>query len=159
MGLLPTSTVQDKRRSSLKNMAEQLISSKQETLSSDQLQIALLNDISKKLSKLIGLQGKIYAEHLNEADSGEYLEFEKTASTIEETYYTKEYISHYIRSYSIENTGASDIVFGHNSFKSKRYNTVSPGEEREFAYNRKVIRDIYVKTSSGTSTYVLTLMW
>jgi len=128
-------------------------------VTSDQYIILLLQDISKKLSKLLGLQGQIYAEHLNEADAGEYLEFEKTASITEETYYTKEYIGHYIRSYSIENSGATDIVFGHNSFKSKRYNTVSPGEEREFAYNRKVIRDIYIKTSSGTSTYVLTLMW
>ena len=121
--------------------------------------VIYLTDISKRLAKNNVLLGKIYAEHLSEADSGEYLEFEKTASITEETYYTKEYISQYIRSYSIENTGATDIVFGHNSFKSKRYNTVSPGEEREFAYNRKVIRDIYVKTSSGTSTYILTLMW
>ena len=45
-------------------MADKQITSMKEVVSSDQLQISLLSDISDKLSKLLVLQGKIYGELL-----------------------------------------------------------------------------------------------
>ncbi len=45
-------------------MAEKQIASMKEVLSSDQMQISLLSDISDKLSKLLVLQGKIYGKLL-----------------------------------------------------------------------------------------------
>ena len=45
-------------------MTDKQITSIKEIVSSDQLQISLLTDISDKLSKLLVLQGKIYGECL-----------------------------------------------------------------------------------------------
>ena len=45
-------------------MTDKQIASIKEVISSDQMQIALLTDISDKLSKLLVLQGKVYGELL-----------------------------------------------------------------------------------------------
>jgi len=45
-------------------MTDKQIASIKEVISSDQLQISLLTDISDKLSKLLVLQGKIYGKLL-----------------------------------------------------------------------------------------------
>lgn len=130
-----------------------------ETLSSDQLLIALLGDISKKLSKMLSIQGKILGELLDSADSGEYFIFEKTATTTTDIVYMKDLLGHYARGYTLKNNGLVDIQVGHNVDISKRYTTVSPTSEVSFSFNRKKIRSIYTKTDSGTSTYTLTLIW
>lgn len=135
------------------------VATTKETLSSDQLEIALLNDISKKLSKLLGITGKLLAESLNEADSGEYLVLEKTATTDVEIYYMKDLTGHYVKGYSLENTGTTEISVGHNADKSQRYTSIPAGGITSFSFNRKNIRSIYIKTDSGTSTYKLTISW
>ena len=48
-------------------MTDKQIASMKEVLSSDQLQISLLTDISDKLSKLLVLEGKIYGELLQQS--------------------------------------------------------------------------------------------
>lgn len=128
-------------------------------VSSDQYTILILQDISKKLSKLLGLEGKIYAELLSEADEGEYLIFEKTATTNVDILFMRDLLGHYAKGYTLKNNGAVDIQVGHNSDLSKRYSTVSSTSEASFSFNRKKIKSIYVKTNSGTSSYTLTLIW
>lgn len=140
-------------------MPEKITEPIKETLSSDQLQIELLKDISKKLSKLLGIDGKIYSELNSEADEGEYLVLEKTANTTEDIIFMKDFVGHYIKGYTLKNNGNVDIQIGHNSDLSKRYSSVSSVSEVSFSFNRKKVRSIYVKTNSGTSNYTLTLMW
>ena len=118
-----------------------------------------LNDISKRLAKNNQLLSKIYDELNSEADEGEYLIIEKTATASVDTIYLRDLVGHPIKSYSIENTGAVDINVGHNIDISKRYSTISASTTITFSFNRKKIRSIYVNTSSGTSTYKLILMW
>jgi hypothetical protein len=130
-------------------------------ISGDKLIIILLDDINKRLSKQTELLGKIYGELSSEADEGEYLVLNKTATDDVEILYMKKFVGHYVKGYTLENTGVIDIYIGHNVDKSKQYSVVSGGDNVSFSFNRKKIRSIYIKTDSGagTSTYKLLISW
>lgn len=129
------------------------------TRTAEETVIIYLNDISKRLAKNNQLLSKIYGELNSEADEGEYLVIERTATTSTDVIYLRDLVGHPIKSYSIENTGSADINIGHNIDISKRYSVISAGDTLSFSFNRKKIRSIYINTSSGTSTYKLTLSW
>lgn len=131
----------------------------EQQVTSDQYTILLLQDISKKLGKLLGIQGKILAEGIDGADSGEYLVIEDTATTTINTVYMKDLIGHYVKGYTLQNDGANEIHVGHNIELSKRFSSVNATESLTFSYNRRKIKNIYIQSISADSDYRLLLQW
>lgn len=130
------------------------------------------------LRKQADIQNNILKELKNWADVGEYYLVQGTATTtltdnlidIPATLGMPEIK---VSAYMIINDGTvNNIRVGHNvttgmvtsatdivgQARSKFYN-VRPGEDITIRYNRKVIENIYIITSAGTSAFRLWLFW
>jgi len=78
-------------------------------------------------------------------------------------------LQHPVKGYIIKNDGANTIEVGHNITTSSidsnvqtgsaRFYPVFAGEQHEEMFNRKVIRNVYIRTNAGTSAYRLWLLW
>lgn len=140
--------------------------------------VVTLDDISRKLSELLILNGSV--EKLNKAilkelkdadDEGEYLFVSGTATTDLSLNITDllGIIGHPVKGYIIKNDGANIIQVGHNITASSidsnvqtgsaRFYPVFVGESHKEMFNRKVIRNVYIRTTVGTSAYRLWLLW
>lgn len=140
--------------------------------------VVTLDDISRKLSELLILNGSV--EKLNKAilkqlrdadDEGEYLFVSGTATTDLSLNITDllGIIGHPVKGYIIKNDGANIIQVGHNITASSidptvqtgsaRFYPVFVGEQHKEMFNRKVIRNVYIRTTAGTSAYRLWLLW
>lgn len=74
-----------------------------------------------------------------------------------------------VKGYIIKNDGATTIQVGHNITHSSidsnvqtvsaRFYPVLTGEQHKEMFNRKVIRNVYIRTAAGTSAYRLWLLW
>jgi hypothetical protein len=118
----------------------------------------------------ISLQ-KIYSKLSEHDDDGDYLFQQGTATTdlsqnIIDLLGTPGYP---VKGYVINNNGKNTIELGHNitpSIIDSNLTTVTgkfyplfAGETHKEMFNRKVIRNIYIRTDIGTSTYRLWLLW
>lgn len=137
-----------------------------------------LQEISRKLSTLTKsieavkeLDKAILKELRDEADKGEYIIVSGTASTDLSANITDLLAvqGHPVKGYIIKNDGANTLQVGHNITKSSidsniptasaRFYQVFAGEQHKEMFNRKVIRNVYVRTSAGTSAYRMWLLW
>ncbi len=144
-----------------------------------------LDDISEKFSKLLKTQAEllktiskdkellssILKELKEESDEGEYLFVSGTASTDISANITDllAILGHPVKGYIIKNDGANTIRVGHNitpssidsnvQTASARFYPVFSGEQHKEMFNRNVIRNVYIRTASGTSAYRLWLLW
>ncbi|MDO9355634.1 MAG: hypothetical protein Q7T55_18180, partial [Solirubrobacteraceae bacterium] len=117
------------------------------------------------------LLSSILKELQDEADEGEYLFRQGTASTtLADNIIDVIAITGFpVRGYIIKNDGANTIQVGHNITPSSidsniqtaaaRFYPIFVGEDHKEMFNRKVINNIYIRTSTGTSPYRLWLLW
>ena len=137
-----------------------------------------LDDISHKLADLITItssNGNILKSVLNElqdeADEGEYFFVSGTATTDPSANITDllAILGHPVKGYIVKNDGANTIQVGHNITQSSidsnvqtasaRFYPVFAGEQHKEMFNRRVIRNVYIRTAVGTSAYRLWLLW
>lgn len=139
--------------------------------------VGTLDDISRKLSELLISNGQIeklnkaiLKELTDEADEGEYFRQDATANP--NTFDTFDFIailSFPVKGFMIRNDGANNIQYGHNITPSvidttiltsvARFTVLEPDEKIKFAYNRKRINNIYLKSVGGNSDYRLEAVW
>jgi len=144
-----------------------------------------LDDISRKFSKLLQTQAEllkilsrdhellssILKELRDEADEGEYMFMSGTATTDPAANITDllAIMGHPVKGYIVKNDGANTIQVGHNITRSSidsniqtasaRFYPVFIGEQHKEMFNRKVIRNVYIRTAAGTCAYRLWLLW
>ena len=136
-----------------------------------------LSDISKHLINLTEVTNKnneildnILKEQINERDEGEYLRRDGTATTIYTIIDIVGLLSHNVKGYIIKNDGANIIYMGHNvvtgssldpdiEVSTSRFSTILRNEELKFQFNRRKIRNIYIRSDTGTSDYRLWITW
>lgn len=78
-------------------------------------------------------------------------------------------LGHAVKGYTIKNDGAANLFTGHNltpgsidpnlDVNGVRFSSIFAGENRDFKFNRKKIRNIYIKSSAGNVAYRLWLLW
>lgn len=158
---------------------------KSEIIEPDASIYVTLDDISQKFSKLLKTQDEvlktasrnhelfssILKQLKDEADEGEYSFVSGTASTDTSANITDllAILGHPVKGYIIKNDGANTIQVGHNITRSSidsnvqtasaRFYPVFTGEQHKEMFNRKVIRNVYIRTASGTSAYRMWLLW
>lgn len=158
---------------------------KSEIIEPDASIYVTLDDISQKFSKLLKTQAEILKkasrdyellssilkELRDEADEGEYLFVSGTATTVISSNITDllAIMGHPVKGYIVKNDDANTIQVGHNITRSSidsniqtasaRFYPVFTGEQHKEMFNRKVIRNVYIRTASGTSAYRLWLLW
>lgn len=144
-----------------------------------------LDDISRKFSILLKTQAEVlkktsrYSELLSsilkelrdEADEGEYMFMSGTATTVLSANITDllAVMNHPVKGYLIKNDGANTLEVGHNITPSSidsniptasaRFYPVFIGEQHKEMFNRKVIRNVYIRTAAGNSAYRMWLLW
>jgi hypothetical protein len=157
---------------------------KSEIIEPDASIYVTLDDISQKLSKLLKTQAEvlktasrdqkllssILKELKDDADEGEYYRQEAVANPI--TFNIIDFLAILgfpVRGYMIKNAGVNTILYGHNitdlsidtniDTGSARFNTLLANDEDKFTYNRKRIKNIYIKSVGGNSAYKLRAVW
>jgi len=137
-----------------------------------------LDDISRKLSELLILNGSveklnksILKELTDEADEGEYMFVQGTATTDTSQNITDllGMMGHPVKGYIIKNDGGNTLEVGHNitpssidstvQTASARFYPLFAGEQHKEMFNKKVIRNVYLRTAAGTASYRLWLLW
>lgn len=137
-----------------------------------------LDDISHKLADLItitrsngNILKSVLKELQDETDEGEYFFVSGTATTDPSANITDllAILGHPVKGYIIKNDNANTIYVGHNITQSSidsnvqtastRFYPVFIGEQHKEMFNRKVIRNVYIRTASGISTYRMWLLW
>ncbi len=145
-----------------------------------------LDDISRTLGKLLKTQIELSKKESrnqellssilkelqdDEADEGEYIFVSGTASTDTSANITDllAILRHPVKGYIIKNDGANTLEVGHNITRSSidsnvqtasaRFYPLFAGEQHKEMFNRKVIRNVYIRTAAGTSAYRLWLLW
>lgn len=137
-----------------------------------------LDDLSRNISELVALTQKnqeLLTDILNELeaqdDDGEYLFRQDTATTVLSANIIDMLAIQGFpaKSYILKNDGANTIFVGHNitpssidsniQTASARFYPVLAGEEIRILYNRKKVRNIYIRTAAGVSAYRLWLLW
>lgn len=128
-----------------------------------------LDEISRKLGMIVDTNSKLLKELVDERDEGEYLRREGTASTTMTTFDILGILGFPVKGYEIHNDGNNNIVFAHNltlsltlsnvDTSNVRFSTLLVGDNIRFIYNRKIVRNIYLKTNTGTSDFRLWLLW
>lgn len=78
-------------------------------------------------------------------------------------------LSHPVKGYTIKNDGNATLYIGHNltpgsidpnlDVSGVRFSSIFAGENRDFLFNRRKIRNIYIKSASGNVAYRLWLLW
>lgn len=78
-------------------------------------------------------------------------------------------LEHPVKGYIVKNDGKNTIEAGHNMTPSvidsnlqtatARFYPIFAGETHKEMFNRQVIRNIYIRTVTGTSDYRLWLLW
>ncbi len=130
-------------------------------------------NIKSFLEQLIKVNTSILKELKDGADEGEFLVQSGTVTTTEFTIIdTDRDPGHPVKGYFIQNTGLNDIQIVHNAALSSvgpdivdinsditRFSVIEANEVTEFTYNRKKIRNIYLLSSGGNSTYKVKLVW
>lgn len=128
-----------------------------------------LDEISRKLGILVDTNSKVLKELVDERDEGEYLRREGTVTTTMTTFDILGILGFPVRGYEIHNDGVNTIIFAHNLTPSlidptvdtnnTRFSTLLVGDNIRFIYNRKIVRNIYLKANTGTSDFRLWLLW
>lgn len=128
-----------------------------------------MDEISRKLGILVDTNNKILKELTDERDQGEYLRREGTASTTLTTFDILGILGFPVKGYEIHNDGDNNILFAHNLTPSLidpnidtsnvRFSTLLVSDNIRFVYNRKIVRNIYLITTTGTSDFRLWLIW
>lgn len=113
----------------------------------------------------------ILKELKDENDTGEYIFISGTATTNLSQNITDllGILGFPVKGYIIKNDGVNIIEVGHNITTSSidsnmqtgsaRFYPVFAGEMHKEMFNRKVIRNVYMRTTAGTSAYRLWLLW
>lgn len=126
--------------------------------------VITLDDISRKLSDIL-------KELKDEKDEGEYFFVSGTATTDISQNITDllGILGFPVKGYIIKNDGANIIQVGHNITSSSidssiqtgsaRFYPVFVGESHKEMFNRKVIRNVYIRTAVGVSAYRMWLLW
>lgn len=157
---------------------------KSEIIEPDASIYVTLDDISQKFSKLLKTQAEILKtasrdqkllssilkELKDEADEGEYFRQEAIANP--STFDIIDFLAILgfpVRGYMIKNAGVNTIHYGHNisdlsidtsiDTSSARFNTLLANDEDKFTYNRKRIKNIYIKSVGGNSAYKFRAVW
>lgn len=145
-----------------------------------------LDDISQKFSKLLQTQAEllkkasrdhelfssILKELRDEADEGEYMFMSDTATTDPAANITDllATMGHPVKGYLVKNDDlVNTLEVGHNitpssidsniQTASARFYPLFHGEQHREMFNRKVIRNVYIRTAAGTAAYRLWLVW
>lgn len=158
---------------------------KPEAIDPDKAIFVTLDDISRNIAKLTKLQAEllktglkdhellssILKELQDEADEGEYLFVAGTATTVLSANITDllAILGFPVKGYVIRNDGANTIQVGHNITRSSidsnvqtasaRFYPIFAGEQHREMYNRKKVRNVYIRTLAGVSAYRLWLLW
>lgn len=113
----------------------------------------------------------ILKELKDENDTGEYIFISGTATTNLSQNITDllGILGFPVKGYIIKNDGVNIIEVGHNITTSSidsnmqtgsaRFYPVFAGEMHKEMFNRKVIRNVYIRTTAGISAYRLWLLW
>ena len=138
-----------------------------------------LDDISRKLSELLifnesieKLNKSILKELIDEDDEGEYMFVQGTATTDISQNITDliGMMGHPVKGYIIINDDTvNTLEAGHNitpssidsnvQTASARFYPLFNGEEHKEMFNRRVIRNVYLRTTVGTAPYRMWLLW
>lgn len=158
---------------------------KPDIIDADKAIFVTLDDISRNFKKLLKTQAEllktasenqellssILKELRDEADEGEYMFVSGTATTDPSLNITDllATLGFPVKGYTIKNDGANTLEVGHNITRSSidsnvqtasaRFYPVIAGERHKEMFNRKVIRNVYIRTNVGTSAYRLWLLW
>ena len=131
-----------------------------------------LDDISRKLSKLLISNESILKELTDDEDEGEYMFVQGTANTDPAQNITDllGVMGHPVKGYIIKNDDLiNTLEVGHNitpssidstvQTASARFYPLFKGEEHKEMFNRRVINNVYLRTAAGTAPYRLWLLW
>ncbi len=135
----------------------------QQTLSS------LLDYTIKNEKRLASIQNEL----VEEADAGEYLKISGTVTISEFVILdTDTAPGHPAKGYVVINDGPNTIYVGHNMALSSigpeiidvtnpvaRFNRILDGESLRFEFNRRKVKNIYILSTVGDSTYRGWLVW
>jgi len=130
-------------------------------------------NIKPLFEQLIQINTDILKELKNEADEGEVMRLSGTVTTTEFTILnTITDPGHPIKAFEFNNDGENSIYVGFNVVLSgegadiidvtnnlSRFDLIQPTEDISYSYNRRKIRNIYLLSSGGDSTYRLKLIW
>lgn len=128
-------------------------------------------DITVALDDLSQLLRLILEELQSHDDEGEYVFRQGTATTdlSQNIIDVLAQLNHPVKGYVLQNKGKTEIEAGHNLTPSMidsnlqtataRFYPVSAGETHREMFNRNVIRNIYIRTTAGSSNYRLWLLW
>ncbi len=119
------------------------------------------------------LQQKILRELRDDADLGEVLRASGTVTTTEFTIInTIKDPGHPVKAFELTNDGDNTIYVGHNVVQTgegadiidihsdiSRFDEILSGEEVIYRYNRHKIRNIYLLSDVGNSTFRVKLIW
>lgn len=141
----------------------------------------LLDQIAKRLGTLVKVEednkkllGAILKEERDGADEGEYLVLSGKVHTDKFTIIdTQISPGHAVKGYFISNDGPNTIKMAHNAAISSvgpditdvetsntnRFISLLTNEVTEFSYNRNKIRNIYLLSTEGKSSYRVRLVW
>lgn len=129
----------------------------------------ITSDLVHVNKEILDRNNKILKELTDERDEGEYLRREETASTTLTTYDIIGILGFPVKGYEIHNDGNNTILFAHNltlslidpnvDTSNTRFSSLLSGDNIRFIYNRKIVRNIYLVTSLGTSAFRLWLIW
>ena len=136
-----------------------------------------LKNLTRKLTEVeISNQkilGSILEEQKAEADAGEYLKISGTVTTSEFVILNTDIDpGHMVKGYVVINDGPNIIYVGHNMALSSigpeiidvtdpvaRFNRVLDGESLRFEFNRRKVKNIYILSTVGDSTFRGWFVW
>lgn len=121
---------------------------------------------------IISLLKAILKELVDAKDEGQYLRRNGTANTITfDIINTDLLVSHAVKGYIIKNDGVNTLQVAQdlspditdsnidiNTTITRFYN-LFPSEEFRVMYNRKTIRNLFIRAVGGNSAYRLWLLW
>jgi len=170
---------QNVNASLLKSLIELQTNNKPTIINFDELN-SNFNNFNTKFDKLItsieknqDTQAKILNELKAEADDGEVMRLSGTVNTTAFTIInTITDPGHPVKAFELTNDGQNSIYVGYNVVLSgegadiidvnndlSRFDLVANRESIRYRFNRNKIRNIYLLSSSGNSTYRLKLIW
>lgn len=120
-------------------------------------------------TEMANTDSKMLKEMLDEKDEGEYMRRTDTATTSFTIIDVVGTLSFPVKGWEIHNDGSEVILFAYNlmpvamnmdiDINNTRFSRLLAGDNISFRFNRRTIRNIYLRTESGTSDYRLWLVW
>lgn len=152
-----------------KNLNSKILESNNRLLDNNSKLIESTNKIERLNSLIEQTDSKILKEMVDERDEGEYLRRTDTATTAFTIIDVVGILGFPVKGWEIHNDGNNTILFAHNlmptamnmdiDVNNTRFSPLLGGDNIAFRFNRRTIRNIYIRTETGTSDYRLWLVW